>query len=321
MNRNRAGRRLIFAIAPCVAFAGLAIAQAAAGAAPALASGDALGADVVAAVRQWEAGDAVGRRTLEDMARAGRADAQEMLGEALFRGGFSGPPDQVSACRYFLQASASRRDALHNLAHCAESGVGGKPDYARAAQLYRQATEKGYPKSMCALGNLYIAGKGVPKDAKRGADLCRQGAEAGDEDAQTDLGNQYVQGIGVPHDIIQARHWYELAAAKGQANAEFVLGQIYWNGDGVARDQAKAAELWKAAYRGGRVDAAPLLAHWTFAQWMAVHRKGDFALLDEAIAWEQVSLKSAPNEDARGQAGDFLKLMRDIRNASGNLEK
>lgn len=128
MTSNRAAVAWI-TIAACLALCGHAIAQAAVGAAPVPASGDALGADVLAAGQQWAAGDAGGRRILEDMARAGRADAQDMLGQVLFQGGFSGPPDQISACRYFLQASISRRDALHSLAHCAESGVGGKPQF------------------------------------------------------------------------------------------------------------------------------------------------------------------------------------------------
>ena len=308
-------------IALCLTFGGHVIAQPAVGPPAVPAGSEAVGADVVAAAKQWVAGDAEGRRLLEDMARAGRADAQEMLAEALFKGGISGPSDEVSACRYFLQASQTRRDAVHSLAHCAERGVGGTPDFARAAQLYRQAADRGYPKSMCALGNLYIAGHGVPKEATRGAELCRQGAEAGDEDAQTDLGNLYLQGIGVPHDMVQARRWYQLAAAQGQANAEFVLGQIYWNGDGVAPDQVKAAELWKSAYSGGRKDAAALLADWTFARWMASHPKGDVSGLDEAVGWEEAALKTAPDEKARKQADDFLKLMRATREASKAQEK
>jgi TPR repeat protein len=174
---------------------------------------------------------------------------------------------------------------------------------------------------MCALGNLYVAGRGVPQDAKHGAELCRQGAEAGNEDAQTDLGNLYVQRIGVPRDMVLARHWYELAAVQGQANADFVLGQIYWNGDGVAPDQAKAAELWKAAYRGGRLDAAALLASWNFVRWMAAHPKGDLSGLSEAIAWEKEAVKAARDAKARGQADDMLKFMRVIRDSSQSVEK
>jgi TPR repeat protein len=238
-----------------------------------------------------------------------------MLGELLGPSGPAALRDEVAACGWFAKAAESRADSLHNLAHCAEKGVGVAPDLTRAAALYRQAADRGYAKSMCALGNFYIAGQGVPKDEAKGAALCRQGAEKGEPDAQTDLGNLYLRGIGVPHDMVQARHWYELAATQGQPNAEFVLGQIYWNGDGIARDQAKAAELWKAAYRGGRIDAAPLLAAWLFTTWMAAHPRGNVTVLDEAIQYEEVAVSSA-SDTKQADEQNLLTLMRAARTAA-----
>ena len=274
-----------------------------------------VGDDVVAAARRWLKGDPGGRSDLETLAAKGRSDAQEMLGELLGPGGPKELRDEVAACGWFAKAAASRSDSLHNLAHCAERGVGGTPDFARAAALYLRAAGEGYAKSMCALGNLHVAGRGVPKDEAKGAALCRQAAELGEPDAQTDLGNLYLQGIGVPKDVVQARHWYERAAAQGQANATFVLGQIYWNGDGVPRDRARAAELWKAAYKGGRVDAAALLAPWLFADWMSSHPKGDFTVLDEAIRYQEVAVGLA-SQDKRAEQQDILRLMRETRKAA-----
>jgi TPR repeat protein len=129
----------------------------------------------------------------------------------------------------------------------------------------------------------------------------------------------YLRGIGVPHDVAQARHWYELAAAQGQPNATFILGQIYWNGDGVARDQSKAAELWKAAYRGGRVDAAPLLATWLFASWMSGHPRGDVTVLNEAIQYQEITVRSVP-EANRAKAQTLLTVMQSAR-ATAEKEK
>jgi TPR repeat protein len=272
-----------------------------------------VGNDVIAPARRWLNGDLSGRSDLEALAAKGRSDAQEMLGELLGPSGPSALRDEVAACSWYAKAAASRADSLHNLALCAEKGVGGTPDLARAATLYKQAAERGYVKAMCALGNLYVSGRGVPKDEAKGATLCRQAAERGEPDAQTDLGNLYLQGV--PHDMVQARHWYELAAAQGQPNAEFVLGQIYWNGDGVARDQAKAAELWKAAYKGGRVDAAPLLAAWLFASWMSVHPRGDVTVLDEAIQYEQVAVRTA-SEAKQADERTLLTIMQAARTAA-----
>lgn len=273
------------------------------------------GNDVMNPARLWLRGDLSGRSDLETLAAEGRSDAQEALGEILGPAGPIALRDEVAACRWFAKAAASRADSLHNLALCAERGVGGTPDLARAASLYGQAAERGYAKSMCALGNLYVAGRGVPKDEAKGAALCRQAAQKGEADAETDLGNLYLRGIGVPHDMVQARHWYELAAAQGQPNAEFTLGQIYWNGDGIPRDQTKAVELWKAAYKGGRVEAAPRLAAWLFASWMSSHNRGDTTVLDEAIQYEEVAVRTASDaEHADGQT--LLTIMRSARTAA-----
>lgn len=271
-----------------------------------------VGEDVVLAAQSWRRGDDGGRSDLEALALKGRPDAQEMLGELL---GFGGPPqlrDEVKACGWFAKAAKLRSDAIHNLAFCAEKGVGGLPDLSRAATLYREAAQQGYPKSMCALGNLYVAGRGVPKDESRGAALCRQGAELGERDAQTDLGNLYLSGVGVPRNMVEARRWYQQAAVQHQPNAQFTLGQIYWNGDGVARDRSKAGELWKAAYAGGRIDAAPLLASWLFTSWMSVHNKGDFAALDQAIQYGETAVRIS-SEDRRVRQQTLLSVMRAAR--------
>ncbi|RYD90982.1 MAG: sel1 repeat family protein, partial [Sphingobacteriales bacterium] len=273
-----------------------------------------VGEDVAKSARQWLNGDLNGRSVLEALANMGRADAQQMLGEILS----VGPKtlrDDVASCGWFAKAADSRADSMHSLAFCTEKGVDGTPDPARAAGLYLQAAEQGYAKSMCALGNLYVEGRGVPKDEAKGVARCRKGAEIGDRDAQTDLGNYYLQGIGVPRDMAQARHWYELAAAQGQPNALFVLGQIYWNGDGILRDQARAEKLLKAAYRSGRRDAASFLGSWLFAKWMSAHSKGDFTVLDEAIGYQTVAASIA-SEAERADAQNALKLMEAVRTAA-----
>lgn len=278
-----------------------------------------VGADVAQLARRWMAGQTDARTALEALAADGRSDAQEMLGEVL---GPLGPPalrDHVAACGWHAKAAASRADSLHNVALCYEQGVGAKRDLAKAAAFYRQAADRGYARSMCALGNLYAAGQGVPKDETKGAALCRQGADLGEANAQTDLGNFYLQGIGVPRDVVQARRWYELAAVQGQPNAQFVLGQIYWNGDGVARSQAKAASLLKEAFKGGRRDAAPLLAKWLFADWMSAHAVGDFTVLDEAISYQKVVVGETSGS-SQGDEQTLLKLMLTAR-AAGEKEK
>ena len=247
------------------------------------------------AVDQWMAGDPGGKTKLVGLAVKGDADAQFVVGGALFAGANGFPVDRAKACRFWRQAVPARADAAHLDAECVERGYdGSNPDLSRARDLYAAAARRGSAKSKCALGNLLIAGKGGPADAPRGVALCREGAEAGDPDAQADLGDFYLLGRNVPRDIGEARAWYEKAAAQGQKNASLTLGQIYWNGDGVAKDNVKAAILWRRAYAKGRLDAAPLLGDEAFVRATASKDRVDQRALDEAIEWYEKAIAQDP---------------------------
>lgn len=274
-----------------------------------------MGQDVQAAAGLLKSGQPdEGRRQLEALAKAGRTDAAELLGEFL---GVGGPlaKDRRAACRWFETAARDRGDGRHNLAFCFETGDGGSQDLAQAARLYGEASEMGFAKSSCALGNLMIAGKGVPRDVPGGVANCLKGAEAGDRDAQTDVGNFYLQGEVVPKDMARAAFWYEKAAAQRQANAAFVLGQMYSNGDGVPKEAARAVELWTIAYEGGRIDAAYLLGMEAAGR---AFDKGPPASVDpEALATGIRYLEVTVHDDAdaghRERAEKVLEALRGLK--------
>lgn len=274
-----------------------------------------IGKDVQAAVGMVMDGRPdEGRRQLEALAKAGRTDAAEILGEFLGEGGPMGK-DRRTACRWFETAARDRGDGRHNLAFCYETGDGGRRDLTEAARLYGEAGEMGFAKSSCALGNLMIAGKGVPKDVPGGVAQCLKGADGGDRDAQTDVGNFYLLGEVVTRDVVEARRWYELAAAQEQRNAAFTLGQIYWNGDGVAKDRARAATYWRLAYAKGRKDAAVLLGNEAFVR---VQSEGapdgiDRAALDEALGWYEKAEREDPA--SRERIAEPLSILRALKKA------
>ena len=256
---------------------------------------------------------AQGRETLDRLARAGDAEAAGTLGEVLDRGLFGLTANPTEACAYYAMGSERRAMSMHNLAFCYERGViGGAPDLSRSAQLYQRAADMGYGKANCALGNLYMDGRGVAKDEVRGAALCKVGAEAGYADSQTDLGNDYLMGRGVPRDSAQARAWYEKAAAQNQRNALMTLGQIYWNGDGVTKDTAKAAGYWRRSYDAGRMDAAKFLGDEAFLR--ATVSKGVWMIdgLAEAHGWYEKAAK-AETPGVRVQAADRAALTEQLK--------
>jgi uncharacterized protein len=218
--------------------------------------------------------------------------------------------DFPAACRLWEAAAGVSAEAAHMTAECYEHGHGGTTDVNRAIELYRSAGDGGYPKSLCALGLIYMEGEAVPADPARGVALCRRGAEAGDPDAQTDLGNFYLAGRGVAEDKVEARRWYERAAEQNQRNALYTLGQMYWNGDTVEKDNDEAARLWGLAYEAGRTDAALPLGRAAMVKAMADRNNPDAVTLREAERWFGIAIPEIRDAAERAEAEQHLALVR-----------
>jgi len=85
---------------------------------------------------------------------------------------------------YVKAATAGNARAMHNLAVMhAEGAIGGKPDYATAAEWFRKAGQFGV------------------------------------RDSQFNLGILYARGLGVPQDLGQSWLWFSLAAQQGDADS------------------------------------------------------------------------------------------------------
>ncbi|HXU66964.1 MAG TPA: caspase family protein [Casimicrobiaceae bacterium] len=76
------------------------------------------------------------------------------------------------------QAAAEQGDkeAQTNLGEIYERGVGGAPDYEKAAFWYRKAADQGYARAQIDLGFLYEQGRGVAKDPAMALQLYRKAA-------------------------------------------------------------------------------------------------------------------------------------------------
>lgn len=149
---------------------------------------------------------------LSALADGGDMSANELLGEAYQFGKFGLTSDVGKACDYFARAAQERPDSAHNLATCFYDGRGLPRDLAKARALYLKASDRGFPKAHCALGNMLLAGEGGPQDVATGLRLCRKSAELGVADAQTDLGGYLLVGKYVGKDVVAARGWLQKAA-------------------------------------------------------------------------------------------------------------
>ncbi|KAF9166848.1 hypothetical protein DFQ26_006698 [Actinomortierella ambigua] len=141
-----------------------------------------------------------------------------------------------------------------------------KPNYARAAEWYREAALNGEPSAQNRLGWLYDNGKGVIRDDTEAMKWFTRAAEQGYSVAQFNLGCMYEQGRdGTGHgssssssssnDIEQEKahakermkHWFTLSAQQGFALGQVSLGDLYAYGINPADDTTAVSWYKRAA--------------------------------------------------------------------------
>ena len=72
-------------------------------------------------------------------------------------------------------------------------------------------------------------------DFARAAEIFSPAAEKGDPEAQVNMAFMYYCGMHVEKNHKLAADWYLKAARQNNSNAQFSLGTMYENGEGVAR--------------------------------------------------------------------------------------
>ncbi len=77
---------------------------------------------------------------------------------------------------WMAAAESGDKEAQTNVGEIYERGLGGAPDYAKAALWYKKAAYQGYPRAQINLGFLYEQGRGVPVDPVAALKLYRQAA-------------------------------------------------------------------------------------------------------------------------------------------------
>jgi hypothetical protein len=125
-------------------------------------------------------------------------------------------------------------------------------DYAKAAQSFVKAAERGDASAQFVLGNMYENGEGVKQDYQQAMSWYRKAAELGNASAQSNLGTMYEHGEGAVKDLRQAMSWYLKAAMQGNAQAQSNLGVLYAKGEGgVPHDYIEADKWFRIAESGG----------------------------------------------------------------------
>jgi TPR repeat protein len=105
----------------------------------------------------------------------GSVEGTRFLG-VMYLTGVGVEKDQERACGLF-EAAMLRKDPLATqlVGDCYFNRDGGARDYAKSAQLYRLAGERGIAQSYCALGNQYRKGSCGRKERKESRGALPQG--------------------------------------------------------------------------------------------------------------------------------------------------
>jgi hypothetical protein len=123
------------------------------------------------------------------------------------RGGEYTEPDQANYATslkvWLPQAEAGDAEAMYYVGQIYEKGLGTPPDYAKAAEWYRQSGEKGYGPAAVNLGSLYEQGLGVEKN-------------------EVEALNWYRKSAGLSSDLVvlEAAEYESLQKAKAELEAK-----------------------------------------------------------------------------------------------------
>ncbi|NBA98259.1 tetratricopeptide repeat protein [Pseudomonas sp. R5(2019)] len=200
-------------------------------------------------------------RHLRKQALKGDVDALNDLGWVWLNGKYW--RDDPDMARQLLRMAALQGHAVAclNLGQQHYFGKGGPVDYARAAECYAQAFERGLVSAAAALGDLYEEEVCVdtpaypwPLQPQRAYRWFYLGAQEGDARCRFEIGLRLLHGQAVARDRKAGEHWLELAAQMGvmQAAEELalhfhavdrVLAYLFWRDRAIALGSQTALDM------------------------------------------------------------------------------
>lgn len=186
------------------------------------------------------------------------------------------------------------------------TGVAGRVDDARAAELLQEAVADQDPISVMWLARVYSTGRmGYEEDPERARALASTViarietlADGGEPEAVFLMGTAYAEGLGVEVEAQVAAEWYQRGGELGNVLAQHNMGNIYASGTGVPQSDSLAVVWWRRAAEQG--DAIPQFRLGT----MYEQGRGVDPDLDQAIRWYRDS--AARGYAAAAQALDRL---------------
>ncbi|KAJ4848371.1 ERAD-associated E3 ubiquitin-protein ligase component hrd3a [Turnera subulata] len=134
-------------------------------------------------------------------------------------------------------------------------------DHAKALAWFSKAVDRGEPRSMELLGEIYARGAGVERNYTKALEWLKLASKQELFSAYNGLGYLYAKGYGVEKkNYTKAKEYFEKAADNEDAAGHYNLGVMYLKGIGVKRDLKLAYQYFLVAANAGQAKAFYQLA-------------------------------------------------------------
>ncbi len=117
-------------------------------------------------------------------------------------------------------AEAGERDAMNNLA----TGLYNTDEKEKAISLWHKSAALKHPDGMCNVARLYCSGD--IRDYARAIELFEEASKSGNEHAFYGLAMIYYHGLGVDKDVKKAWEYLEKAVNKGDDESRYLLATM-----------------------------------------------------------------------------------------------
>ncbi|XP_058079799.1 ERAD-associated E3 ubiquitin-protein ligase component HRD3A isoform X2 [Magnolia sinica] len=138
---------------------------------------------------------------------------------------------------------------------------GVRRDHTKALSWFLKAVEKGEPRSMELLGEIYARGAGVERNYTKALEWLTLASKQQHFSAYNGMGYLYVKGYGVDKkNFTKAKEYFEKAAENDEPGGHYNLGVLYLKGIGVKKDVKTACRHFITAANAGQPKAFYQLA-------------------------------------------------------------
>ncbi|GMJ14894.1 EMS-mutagenized bri1 suppressor 5 [Hibiscus trionum] len=206
---------------------------------------------------------------LEYQAQKGNAGAMYKMGLFYYFGLRGLRRDHSKALMWFLKAvDKGEPRSLELLGEIYASGAGVERNYTKALEWLSLASEHGLYSAYNGMGYLYVKGYGVEKNYTKAKEYFEKAADNDDAGGHYNLGVMYLKGIGVKKDVKIACKYFIVAANAGQPKAFYQLAKMFHTGVGLKKNLPMATALYKLVAERGPWSS---LSRWALESYL----KGD----------------------------------------------